>query len=132
VAIGLLRRARNSLLKDKSYRRIINHPNYNPRLIEFVTGLASQRLTDAENSNYVEFAVGILDNPDLIWERAFEWQLDDTCKDVLISLASMPTGTAYEDLQIASQAVAHAGRRARSSSRSISAGDADTRRLLYA
>nr|WP_246613803.1 hypothetical protein [Actinoplanes bogorensis] len=91
--------SRRLLARDRNYNNIIDHPNYNPRLIEYVTGLASRKLSPDDNADYVKFAVEVLDNPDLIWQRAFEQQLDDSCKDILVALASMPTSTTLEDLQ---------------------------------
>jgi hypothetical protein len=78
---------RRALLQDKSYLRIIDHPNYNPRLIEYITGLTSPTLDVETLTNYLDFAIGVLDNPDRIWERAFERQLDRHCRALLIAVA---------------------------------------------
>ena len=93
--------ARRSLLADRAYMQIIDHKNYNPRLVEYITGLASRRLGAEEQADYVGFAVGVLDNPDLIWERAFERQLDDDCRNLLIVTATMPGQVTVEDLAAA-------------------------------
>jgi hypothetical protein len=90
--------ARLALLSNHAYLQIVDHPNYNPRLIEYVSGLAWHRLGAEEQSDYVGFAVAILDNPDLIWETAFERQLDGDCRDLLIAVATMPGPVTVDDL----------------------------------
>jgi hypothetical protein len=91
--------ARMDLVKDDGFERIIDHPNYNPRLIEYVTGLASHRLGDDENADYLAFAVGVLDDPSLIWRHAFEQQLGAAERDLLVVLASMPGRATVDDLE---------------------------------
>lgn len=78
---------RRALLQNKAYLRVVDHPNYNPRLIEYITGLASPILDAEARSDYLGFALGVLDNPDRIWERAFERQLDENCRALLIAVA---------------------------------------------
>ena len=46
--------ARVALLKGCAYEQIIDHPAYNPRQIEWITGLSGHRLTAADNSDYGE------------------------------------------------------------------------------
>ncbi|MCW3000542.1 MAG: hypothetical protein JWN65_4091 [Solirubrobacterales bacterium] len=105
-------RARRALVAGDGYGQIIDHPNYNPRLIEHITGLASQRVGNDENAEYLGFAVGVLDNPDLIWRHAFEHQLDDRQRAVLVALASMPTKVTPDDLESAFGGLSDAGGRA--------------------
>lgn len=59
--------------KDKNYLKIINHPNYYPRLIE---SLAQE--SNFKRSSYTsieEYLFTNLDNPIKIWKSAFEKQL---------------------------------------------------------
>lgn len=93
--------AREQLSLCQNYASILDHPNYSPRLIEYITGLAQHRLTSAENDDYVGFAVDVLDKPDLIWRHAFERQLSLDSRNALVALASMPTEVAIEDLHTA-------------------------------
>lgn len=78
---------RRALLQNKAYLRIVDHPNYNPRLIEYITGLTSPALDTEARADYLGFAIEVLDNPDRIWERAFERQLDEYCRALLIAVA---------------------------------------------
>lgn len=91
--------ARRALLKDQAYEAIIDHRAYNPRQIEWITGLSGHRLTDAENANYVTFALTALNDPTLIWRHGFEHQLDDVQRALLLALATMPDPVVHDDLQ---------------------------------
>ena len=93
------------LLKNR-YLEIIDHPNYNPRLIEYITGLSSARLSEVDRHNFVSFALEVFSDPSLIWQAAFEKQLDADCKDVVVCLASMPAAVPFPILETAFEAAA--------------------------
>lgn len=94
-------RARKSLLNGAGYQRVLEHHNYNPRLIEHITGLGSHRLCDDDLDNYLDFALGILDEPKQIWRHAFEHQLDTAQRGLLVVLASMQSEVVVDDLEVA-------------------------------
>lgn len=75
---------------DKFYWQIIKHKNYNPRLIEFITDCSNAQ--NVEPEHYTEFILHTLNNPSLIWEHAYENQIDDYCRFLLLTLFSLPTG----------------------------------------
>jgi hypothetical protein len=110
VSGQLTHEAKRSLLVDRGYRRIVNHQNYNPRLIEYITGLGARRLAPADMDGYLDFALSALDRPDLIWQHAFEEQLSATERALVISLASLPTRAALADVGLAFEAYAHAAK----------------------
>jgi len=58
----LPRSYRNALLSDKSYLQIIDHPNYNPRIIETLTEMPW--LADVKPREYVARFISSLDNPE--------------------------------------------------------------------
>ena len=95
----LNRAAATALVEDAGYARIIDHPEYNPRLIEYITGLGSLELGEEENRDFLGFAVGVLDDPERIWRQAFENQLEPAERALLVVLASMQTETTVEDLE---------------------------------
>jgi hypothetical protein len=97
--------AKRSLLDERSYRRVIDHRNYNPRTIEWITGLAGHRLTTEELGRYVDFAVDSLNHPEQIWRHAFEREIDDHGRMLLLALATLPNGTALTHLEQAFAAV---------------------------
>ena len=88
----------SDLMKDEGYLKVIDHKNYNPRLIEFIAGFSSAAGLSAVE-NYLSFALDNLDHPERIWRGAFDNQLDDSCKDLVTSIASMPNGVSPFELE---------------------------------
>ncbi len=71
----------HALLIDKSYLKIIDHPNYNPRIIEIMTdkdgmGRISER-------GFFDFFIKNLNNPINIWKHSFENQISKSSQHVL-------------------------------------------------
>jgi hypothetical protein len=69
------------LLIDKSYLKIIDHPNYNPRIIEIMTdkdgmGRISER-------GFFDFFIKNLNNPINIWKHSFENQISKSSRYLL-------------------------------------------------
>jgi len=93
--------AAESVLTDGAIQRIVNHPNYNPRLVAWMTGLAAYRLTDADRAAFADFCVEILDDPEQIWQRAFEVGLDEAEQILVVTLASFGMDTFSSELEIA-------------------------------
>lgn len=65
----------DELYSNARYRQIIDHRNYNPRLVKYITD--SDRLTKCNVSEYWRYAKSLLDNPAAVWENPFVAQLDD-------------------------------------------------------
>ena len=63
------------IYKDKRYRHIIKHRNFNPRIIEFITD--SSVIGDINSENYWTYILQSLNNPEVIWEGYFQDQTDD-------------------------------------------------------
>ncbi|MGA6121642.1 restriction endonuclease [Sphingobacterium anhuiense] len=77
---------KNNFFINKNYLKIIEHKNYFPRLIEFIT---NHNNFDIEYYNTVdEFIFKNLDNPSEIWKMAFERQLEDEDRFLLLSIFS--------------------------------------------
>lgn len=72
----------NELYKDRRYRQIVAHKNYNPRLISYVTD--ASRLQNILPSNYWEFVERSLINPADIWENPFIAQQDDFGRAIVL------------------------------------------------
>ncbi len=98
--------ARRALLADRAYEAIIDHPAYNPRHIEWITGLSGHRLTAEDNADYVGFAIEALSHPARIWRHGFEHQLNDAQRALLLVLSTMPDRVEDDDLQHAFDAFA--------------------------
>ncbi|WP_175425223.1 ATP-binding protein, partial [Paenibacillus nuruki] len=73
-----------SILKDKGYNRIINHPNYNPRVIELMTVKLDKTIFAPEN--YTDSLIKTLENPTQVWLHAFENQISEFSKYLLYTL----------------------------------------------
>lgn len=67
--------------KDKRYRKIISHNNFNPRLIEFITD--TERLNVSSASDYWNYIVNTLDNPKDIWNDCFKIQNNEHVRNLV-------------------------------------------------
>ncbi|MGI5252763.1 restriction endonuclease [Actinacidiphila glaucinigra] len=102
---GLDKGAHQSILREKRYRNIVSHSNFNPRIIELVTSNFANSGVEAES--FYEYAIGALNNPSDLWEKIFQSQLTAIERHVLIVLATVREAielgdllralTAYED-----------------------------------
>jgi adenylate kinase family enzyme len=75
------------ITEDKNYFKIINHKNFNPRIIEFITD--PNRLKTIDINDYLKFILKNLDCPSLIWENPYEQQIDDYSRFLLTTLFSL-------------------------------------------
>ncbi|WP_417446939.1 restriction endonuclease [Kangiella sp.] len=63
----------------EKYKEVIQHSNFNPRLIAFIT--AKERVKNYDADNYIDFVDESLTNPEMIWEHVLENQIDKlACK----------------------------------------------------
>lgn len=74
------------LYSHRRYRTIIDHRNFNPRLIRFITD--AQRLEDVPSGSYWDHITSLLDDPSQVWDHPFQAQLDD-CGRALVLLVAM-------------------------------------------
>lgn len=82
--------------KKDVYTGIIKHDNFFPRLIEFITDV---RHYDPDAHLSVEdFVFYQLDHPDEIWKHAFEQQLDDEDRFLVMTLFSLGGNYVAEDI----------------------------------
>ncbi len=65
----------DELYFDQHYKEIINHKNFNPRIVQFIT--MSERLGSLSPKQYMPFVRENLDNPKDIWGNYFEEQMDE-------------------------------------------------------
>ena len=71
----------DELYKEKRYKHIIKHKNFNPRLIEFITDI--NRINSQSVSNYWEDIQNTLNNPREIWANTFERQSDEYIRNIV-------------------------------------------------
>ena len=64
------------IIDNKIYRRIINHKNYNPRILELIVNgdIVSQECSSPKE--YIKYIESVLSNPAAAWLHPYETQLD--------------------------------------------------------
>jgi len=88
-----------SLVTSRGYLRIVDHKNYNPRLIESLT--SATWVGSSPSEQYLELFLGNLDNPISIWEHAFRHQISNAARHLLLLLTTLPTEVILRDLEAA-------------------------------
>lgn len=63
----------NNILINKNYKQIVLHPNYSPRIMEYVT--SQQRVTQIHPEKYAEFIMNCLTFPAEIWSNEYNRRL---------------------------------------------------------
>lgn len=88
---------KKALLRKRNYLQIIDHQNYNPRIIDLMTQF--HRIGHILPSVYFDDFMGHLENPLEIWRHAFEEQLSRQARHVLLVMVTLPEELFLEDLQ---------------------------------
>ena len=98
----LTQEAKEALLHDRSYLDIVDHRNFNPRLVEYFTGFQDRGLpAHASGRGFVKFALDTLDRPEEIWRVAFQNEIGPTERAVLQCVGSFPGNAEVGDLEVA-------------------------------
>jgi SpoVK/Ycf46/Vps4 family AAA+-type ATPase len=84
----------DELYKEKRYKEIIKHSNYNPRLMEFITDI--DRLNIFEASDYWNYILNTLNNPKDIWNDCFKIQNNAYVRNI-VKLTVFNGGNISED-----------------------------------
>ncbi|MGR5108079.1 nSTAND3 domain-containing NTPase [Vibrio jasicida] len=86
-----------SLIEGDSLSDIIDHRNYNPRVIAFVSSEFNQNISPIDYPSYI---LDALDNPEMIWSKPFN-SLSPSSKHLLITLFFQQTffGVRIEELR---------------------------------
>ncbi|MCC1498036.1 restriction endonuclease [Alcanivorax sp. 1008] len=74
----------SSLLKSDLVKKVVDHKNYNPRIIEWMTD--EVRLGDIAPEDYPGNFLDILNNPQRLWDTAFRDHLTKRCQHLLLAL----------------------------------------------
>lgn len=85
------------LISQRGYLKIVDHENYNPRLIEYMTN--PQWIGNVVSADYLSLFLRNLDNPELIWEHAFDYQITDASRHLLLILVTLPTESQITDVE---------------------------------
>ncbi|WP_065978392.1 restriction endonuclease [Pseudoalteromonas lipolytica] len=66
------------------YLKIIDHRNYNPRLIEHI--LNKDNFNASEHTSFKNFSLAALNNPSKVWEKPIKNNLNDIQREILYSV----------------------------------------------
>ena len=83
-----------NISKDRRYRAIVRHPNYTPRLVEFVT--KKKNYEQVAPDCYATFIMDCLRNPTELWKDEFTRKLGAEDRALLLTLYSL-TDTSVEE-----------------------------------
>lgn len=86
---------RAALLSDRFYMEIVQHTKFNPRLINWLSTF--KRVKSATAEQYQDFVRGLLANPAEIWRHAYEFQISDSARSILLALYTY-SGTCSPEL----------------------------------
>lgn len=87
-----------ALVNGKKYVRMVEHKNFNPRVIEGFINQQIWKTTTPEK--FLATALDYFDKPLTVWAKAFE-NLDTISRYALLVFATMPYDTTYEEWQSA-------------------------------
>jgi conflict system STAND superfamily ATPase/restriction endonuclease len=93
--------AKRALLYEHAYRVLLDHPGYNPRMIEWLTTYC--RPSPEDEAHYVAYCRRALEAPDRIWESAFERGLAPASRAMVKAFAGLPRWTSLRAVRIAFQ-----------------------------
>lgn len=100
--------AKNALISSRRYMAVVDHPGYSPRLIEWITGFAGDRLTAEEKADYGQFCLDVLNSPGRLWTHAFEQGIEEPERALLLTLCGLPERVSEGTLETAFEAACRA------------------------
>ncbi len=77
----------NEIKKDNKYREIINHKNYNPRIIDYISDSYNYKKVSADK--YYNYIIENLNNPQEVWNDEYENRIDKVDRIILNTLFSI-------------------------------------------
>lgn len=73
-----------ALIESEKIPRIVDHKNYNPRVIEWMTD--GIHIADVKASEYADTFLEMLANPTRLWDKAFRNHIDEKCRHLLMAM----------------------------------------------
>jgi DNA polymerase III delta prime subunit len=84
---------------SKTYRELIKHDNFNPRIVETICKVSNTRtMSDKE---FIKYVTQEFDNPSKLWEHPFHHQIAIASQQLLAVLWSFGGSASHIDLQAA-------------------------------
>lgn len=72
------------LLSERFYLEIVKHEKFNPRLVEWLS--TYRRVKSVTPERFKDFVGGLLANPAEIWQHAYEQQISEAARSMLLTL----------------------------------------------
>jgi DNA polymerase III delta prime subunit len=85
-----------NLLKNENYLKIIDHPNYNPRIIETI--IEKEEWKSIASDNFSNRFTQYLEKPFSVWQHAFENQINTQSQNLLLILLTCGAPILVKDL----------------------------------
>ncbi len=86
-----------SAVTSGAYLKLIDHPNFNPRVVEHLTD--PNQIGDIDSDDYPNLMRRTSDDPSVVWERAFQSHLSDDSRKVVLLLSALPDEVLLENLK---------------------------------
>lgn len=86
----------DGIIQNKFYKKVIQHKNYSPRIIEFITD--ENRIKELNTKDYNDFIIYNLDHPEEIWKDSFQNQINYFDQCFLYTLFTFKRGTNESNL----------------------------------
>lgn len=77
----------DEILRDQFFLKIVKHNKFNPRIIKWLSTF--NQLKNTPVAQYQEFIDDLLQNPSEIWRHAYEQDITDATRSLLLSLFSL-------------------------------------------
>ena len=88
-----------NLIENENYLKLVNHENYNPRILETVI---NKRIWEyCSPDEFTKAFKSYFDNPQSVWESSFDNSLDKFSQYTLLVLLTLGTPVLIEDLELA-------------------------------
>lgn len=94
---------RKELLADEFYLAILKHKKFSPRLIDWLS--TYRRVRQLKTEEYRPFVRALLDDPSEIWRHAYENEISESARSILLSLFSLDSKAGYSNLEHAFMAL---------------------------
>lgn len=86
------RNIKDDILQKNLYYNLIEHKNFNPRVIQQISKKESFQQCN-NGVEYIESAKKMLNNPNALWEDAFTHHISESSRDLLYCLISLSSST---------------------------------------
>jgi len=88
---------KSAIIKDSFFLKIIDHRNFNPRIIDWIT--SAPRLKNVPAETYQKHIIDIMDDPTAIWRHAFENQISIAAKYILLAQYTIGPRASIHEIQ---------------------------------